>query len=120
MYLSTNDGKSWRPVAESLAEANVYGVSRHPEKESLMAAGGWSQGLWVSNDGGDSWEDRSSGLPSQNVTAVAFDENHLDRLWVSTFEEGTYYTNDDGNTWIDGDLYGAYVFDLDFVTSAKE
>ena len=85
-----------------------------------MAAGGWSQGLWVSNDGGDSWEDRSSGLTSQNVTAVVFDENHPDRLWVSTFEEGTYYTDDDGNTWIDGDLYGAYVFDLDFVASAEE
>ena len=120
VYLSTNDGKSWGPVVETLVEANVYGVSLHPEKESRMAAGGWSQGLWVSNDGGDSWEDRSSGLTSQNVTAVVFDENHPDRLWVSTFEEGTYYTDDDGNTWIDGDLYGAYVFDLDFVTSAEE
>jgi hypothetical protein len=38
-----------------------------------------------------------------------------DRLWVSTFEEGTYYSDDNGKIWVDGNLYGAYVLDLDSI-----
>jgi ligand-binding sensor domain-containing protein len=80
-----------------------------------MAAGGWDSGVWVSEDGGETWIDRGVGLPSPNVTAVTFDPNVPDRLWVSTFEEGTYYSDDNGKIWVDGNLYGAYVLDLDSI-----
>ena len=80
-----------------------------------MAAGGWDAGVWISDDGGKTWRDRSAGLPSKNVTAMAYDPIRTDRLWVSTFEEGTYFSDELGATWKDGNLYGAYVLDMDVI-----
>jgi len=119
VFISDSDGKRWEPVADKLKDRNIYAVALHPENASRMAVGGWNSGVWVSGDGGNSWRDRTAGLPSPNVTAVTYDPNHSDRLWASTFEEGTYYSDDAGKTWQDGDLYGAYVYDLGSIEMIK-
>ena len=115
VFLSRNDGKSWESVSDELSENNVYAVALHPKTASRMAAGGWDAGVWMSDDTGKTWVDRSAGLPSKNVTAMAYDPTRKDRLWVSTFEEGTYFSDDSGATWKDGNLYGAYVLDMDVI-----
>ena len=115
VYLSRNDGRRWEPVAPDLKEANIYGVSIDPFNTDHLATGGWGVGVWISSDLGETWRRTESKLPSPNVMAMTFDANVNGRLWVSTFEEGTYYTDDGGKTWQDGDLYGAYVWDLGFV-----
>ncbi len=120
VYLSRNDGRRWESAAPDLKEANIYGVTADPHNEQSLAAGGWAVGVWVSSDTGKTWQQTESKLPSPNVMAMTFDANVPGRLWASTFEEGTYYTDDGGKSWQDGDLYGAYVWDLGFVKIAKE
>ena len=115
VFLSRNDGKSWESVSDELSENNVYAVALHPKTASRMAAGGWDAGVWMSDDTGKTWVDRSAGLPSKNVTAMAYDPTRQNRLWISTFEEGTYFSDDSGATWKDGNLYGAYVLDMDVI-----
>jgi ligand-binding sensor domain-containing protein len=125
VILSSDNGETWQPTAPELSKANIYGVATDPSNSKILAAGGWDAGLWLSTDEGKNWVNRGEGLPSQNVTATVFDQDGSGRLWVSTFEEGTYHSDDLGITWIAdevvaqgarGSIYGAYVYDLDFIT----
>jgi len=120
VWISKDDGKSWKASATALKTANVYAVAIHPENSSMLAAGGWDTGVYISSDGGNSWSLSSKDLPSQNITSMVFDENTPNRLWVSTFEEGTYYSDDSGQTWESGNLYGAYVYDLGFLPAITQ
>ena len=75
-------------------------------------------GLWVSNDGGDSGRTEVQGclpktlqpLYSMRIIPIGYGFRLLKKVPITRMT----------TTWKDGDLYGAYVFDLDFVTSAKE
>lgn len=115
VWISADDGRTWKPTAPALASANVYGVALDPNNPSLMAAGGWGTGVHVSDDGGTTWRRAQGVLPSPNITAMIFDHNTDGRLWVSTFEKGTMYSDDSGSTWSEPTLVGAYVFDLDYL-----
>jgi photosystem II stability/assembly factor-like uncharacterized protein len=115
VWLSTDDGRTWRAVAPALATANVYGVTVDPTDARRLAAGGWQTGVHLSTDGGATWHHRTAGLPSLNFLALAYDPVTPGRLWASAFEEGTVYSDDDGVTWHDGGLYGALVNDLGFL-----
>lgn len=115
LWISRDDGITWEPSAPTLASANVYAVAADPGDPHLLAAGGWDTGVSISQDGGRTWSSHRVDLPSPNVTAMIFDRNNPQRLWVSTFEEGTVYSDDFGQSWQDGNLYGAYVFDLGFL-----
>src|SRR5690606_38863148 len=90
-YLSRDDGKRCEPVANELADTNIYAVAADPHDAKRLAAGGWGTGVWFSRDGGDSWTRAADDLLSDNITAMTFDANVAGRLWASTFEEGTYY-----------------------------
>jgi len=114
VWVSHDDGHAWRAVAPELDGQNIYAVAVDPEDSSILAAGGWDTGVWMSTTRGGTWF-RASDLPSPNITSMIFDENVPGRLWVSTFEEGTFYTDDQGRTWNGPNLYGAYVFDLVFL-----
>jgi ligand-binding sensor domain-containing protein len=115
VWLSTDDGRTWRPTAPDLASANVYGVALDPADPARMAAGGWGTGVHVSTDGGSTWTRAPGELPSPNITAMIFDRWETGRLWVSTFEKGTFHSDDAGATWSDPTLVGAYVFDLGYL-----
>lgn len=115
VWISDDDGKTWRNSAPALKAANIYGVAIDPGDSSNLAAGGWLTGVHVSSDGGKSWSKSEGKLPSANLTSMIFDENEAHRLWVSTFEEGTFYSDDHGATWSSPQLEGAYVQDLGFL-----
>ena len=118
VWMSRNDGKTWKPSAPELKEANVYAVAMDTTDSSLLAAGGWNTGAYISTDGGDTWRKTTGKLPSPNITAAVFDENNSNRLWISTFEEGTFYSDDRGKSWINAQLDVAYVFDLGFLPAS--
>ncbi|MFP4281904.1 MAG: WD40/YVTN/BNR-like repeat-containing protein [Opitutales bacterium] len=116
VWLSRNNGRTWRATAPALAEANIYGVAIDPTDGSRLAAGGWGTGVHLSTDGGRSWARAEGTLPSSNLTAMTFDPRHPGRLWASTFEEGTFFSDDGGRNWTSAALDGAYVFDLGFLS----
>ena len=118
VWISHDNGASWEAAAPALASANIYTVAAAPSDPRLLAAGGWETGVSISRDAGQTWSSHREGLPSPNVTAMIFDRYKPQRLWVSTFEEGTVYSDDFGQTWQDGNLFGAYVFDLGFLPKA--
>lgn len=115
VWISHNDGRSWRPTAPEIKGANVYGVAIDPFDDSRMAAGGWATGVYLSENSGKTWKKAQGTMPSDNITALIFDVNTPHRLWVSTFEEGTFHSDDGGADWINANLDGAYVFDLGFL-----
>ncbi|MCZ6675115.1 MAG: hypothetical protein O7C75_19450 [Verrucomicrobia bacterium] len=121
VWISRDDGQSWKSSTSALKDANVYAVAIDPFDSSSLAAGGWSTGVYLSDNGGKSWMKAKGELPSPNITSMVFDANVPHRVWVSTFEEGTFYSDNAGSTWINADLDGAYVFDLGFLpTQSKQ
>ncbi|MCB1120670.1 MAG: hypothetical protein KJT03_03910 [Verrucomicrobiae bacterium] len=115
VWVSTDDGKTWKATAPALKEANIYGVAIDPFEADNLAAGGWGTGVYLTEDRGKSWEKARGKLPSDNITSVLFDVNVSHRIWASTFEEGTYFSDDFGNSWTTAELDGAYVQDLGFL-----
>ena len=120
LWLSTDDAKSWKPVAPALKDANVYGVAIDPFDENRLAAGGWGTGVHISDDQGKTWRQAASSLKSDNITSVIYDANIPHRLWASTFEEGSYYTDDGGQSWTSANLDGAYVQDIWFLPASRK
>lgn len=120
VWLSIDDGKTWKSTAPALISANVYGVAIDPFNADNMAAGGWDTGIYISGDRGKTWKKAEGILRSENITSVIYDANVPNRLWASTFEEGTYYTEDAGKTWTTANLDGAYVQDLGFIATTSD
>jgi photosystem II stability/assembly factor-like uncharacterized protein len=121
VWISHDDGHTWKAGDAGIDNANVYGVAIDPYNGMNMAAGGWTTGVHLSSDGGKSWHQAEGPLPSPNITSMVYDVNTPNRLWACTFEEGTYFTDDNGVTWTSAELDGAYVYDIGFlpVTSLR-
>lgn len=115
VWISLNNGKTWKLTAPDLKSANVYAVAIDPTDASKLAAGGWDTGIYTSNDSGVTWSKAQGVLPSSNITSVVYDQTVDHRLWASTFEEGTFYSDDGGASWTNANIDGAYVFDLGFL-----
>ncbi len=118
-WLSRDSGATWTAVDPATGTSNLYAAALDPRDVHRLAVGGWGVGVRVSADGGATWTDRTAGLPVKNIFVLAFDPDVPGRLLASTFEEGTFYTDDFGRTWHSAGLYGAYVFDLIFVPTAR-
>lgn len=57
LYLSLNQGQSWRLVPDELADAHLRSVSFHPNNSGQAFAGTEPAALFYSNDNGLSWQE---------------------------------------------------------------
>jgi DNA-binding beta-propeller fold protein YncE len=68
LYLSRDEGRSWRRSAAEGLEGEIHGMAAHP-RESDTVAVGTGKGLYISRDGGDRFRRLDGREPA---TAVAF------------------------------------------------
>lgn len=123
IHKSVDGGDSWYPVLDKLdyggnGPNRMLGemIAINPFDSKIVVAGGFSNGVYVSQDEGENWE--YSGLEGEPVGFVAFHPHIKNKLYVATlasirytdylFPDGDYNrpnvgrfyeSNDNGKTW---------------------
>lgn len=115
VWLSGDNGKSWRAATAPVAHTSIYGVAIDPFEPKNMAAAGWDTGVFLSRDGGATWQQHREGLPVPHIYELIFDANQAGALWVATVEEGIFRSADFAQTWQFMGMYGSVVFDMIYI-----
>jgi photosystem II stability/assembly factor-like uncharacterized protein len=89
IHKSTDGGDSWSGVTDCVdfygnGETRQYGevVRISPHNRALVAAGGYSKGLWLSEDMGANWH--CAGLQHERIACVQFDPHEADVIYIGT------------------------------------
>lgn len=91
IWISRNDGESWRQVTDDYTQAVVADI--FGERRAIAAA---ERGLMLTEDGGDSW--RHVG-PETAMVDVAQSVYHPPEWIAASRSKGVFRSHDDGETW---------------------
>jgi len=114
VWLTDDDGATWRQAKGALANATIYALAFQPRNQKLVVAAGYRTGLWISEDAGLTWRSQPLDLPAHAVHALAFDPEDVDCLWIGTVGEGVYTTHTLGETCTDAGLPEATIYGFGF------
>ena len=90
VYATDDYGRTWRPIAAGLPQAEVHVVREDPKNTAVLYAG-TGKGVWWSRDRGASWSAFPAPLPPVEVRDIAV---HADDLIVATHGRGLYVFDD--------------------------
>lgn len=108
LWISNDDGKTWKTTTEKLPQIGVSGVAVDFNDSNIVyiatgdddAGDSVSVGVWKSTDGGETWKE--TGLNPNNspssMNDIYIDPKDSNKLWVAT-NRGVYRTTDAGKTW---------------------
>ncbi len=98
LYRSTDEGRSWQPVALP-ASARGHVAALAVSKKGAFYIGGPGIGVLSSTDGGGKWTARNKGVPSRDVVAVAAHADQPDTVYVYVAKRGIFRSEDRGSHW---------------------
>ncbi|OKP94905.1 hypothetical protein [Paenibacillus sp. P46E] len=92
VHKSEDDGHTWREVCTGMGfygngPTRMYGeiIAVDPHHPDIVAAGGYTGGLWISRDEGESW--KQSSLPEERFGCVAFHPGTPGLLYAGTISD---------------------------------
>lgn len=92
VHKSADGGNNWYEVCGGMGfygngPTRMYGevIAVDPFHPSIVAAGGYTGGLWISRDEGESWE--QSSLPGERFGCVAFHPDQPGMLYAGTISD---------------------------------
>lgn len=88
VYLSTDRGKTWRPIVANLPPEAVNVIKEDPSDPNLLYVG-TDLGVYVSRDRGQSWESLCATLPSTPVQDLTV-QSHESELVIGTYGRGAW------------------------------
>ncbi len=103
VFLSTNNGTSWRAVGSGLTNATVQSLVVSPDGTggtNLFA--GTSRGVFLSTNDGTSWTELNSGLIDTSIVALAVSPNGNGGTNLFAGAQnggGVYLSTNNGTTW---------------------
>ncbi|TAL20650.1 MAG: hypothetical protein EPO01_13180, partial [Aquabacterium sp.] len=87
----------WKPIGPQTA--TVLAMERSPLSPSILLAGTYFGGLYVSFDYGFLWKHVPAPFSIYSVFAIAFHPTDPQTIYVGSFEGGVFRTKDGGTTW---------------------
>ncbi len=103
VYLSDDNGGSWRSLGQLPSEDTISVIAFDPADTSAthFFVGTQKNGLFESADNGASFQLLDKGLPGIYITSLAFSPDYKqDRtLYASTWQEAVFISNDAGSSW---------------------
>ena len=113
LFLSTDRGKTWQPIATKFSQATVYHIFLDPQNPKRIFAATYAHGVLHSGDGGQSWQSLNQGLASIPVYDVAIHPDHPDILYAATINFGIYRSLNGGRSWQPFALNGTQVMEIE-------
>ena len=100
IYVSTDGGKTWRAVNNSLTEdASVYSIAVDPADSQVVFAATSNHGLLNTSDGGQMWSTIENGVPEVGATFVAISPFDHNIIFAGFDNNSLYLSIDAGKTW---------------------
>ncbi|MFH0735226.1 MAG: T9SS type A sorting domain-containing protein [bacterium] len=90
---TTDFGNTWARITSVLPSKDVYAIT---SKDSLILAGTYGHGLFISRDKGANWEQTINGLETDYFWSIGI----FDKAIYVYSSYGIYYSTDKGYTWI--------------------
>jgi photosystem II stability/assembly factor-like uncharacterized protein len=97
-YKTTDGAKSWRRMAESLADQMIMGMVLDRTKKGVIYLVG-RDGVHRSEDGGATWNTLNNGFLTTNVRSIAQSTVDPRLFYAGTNGSGLYRSRDAGQTW---------------------
>lgn len=98
MFISEDEGKSWRPAPGFMGQEDVMQFAGSPDGPSFYA-GGHSIAVMASKDGGSSWVPARGNLPGTDVHNLAAYPRDHSVAYAFVMGAGLFQTKDGGRTW---------------------
>jgi hypothetical protein len=107
VFLSTNNGTSWKAVDSGLTNTHVYSLAVNGSRNVFAGTDGG--GVFLSTNNGTSWV--SSGLGGCGVTSFAISDS---TIFLGTYGRGVFLSTDNGTSWkaVNSGLTNTSVFSL--------
>jgi len=96
LQVSENGGLSWRKLAVSGKDEEVFALEVDPLRPNLLFVGR-RDGLWRSKDGGRSWD--ALPYPDSVPVALSIAKKQPNTLYLATSRHGLYKSTDGGYQW---------------------
>ena len=77
----------------------IASVAIYPPDPSIVYAGSWGGGVYLSTDGGTTWTWKSHGLQNLTVVSLAVDPTNPFVAYAGTYKGKLYKTTDRGDSW---------------------
>jgi photosystem II stability/assembly factor-like uncharacterized protein len=95
-FLSSDQGKTWSPVAVPSYVTRMYSFSATPDSRLWL---GTREGMLRSSDGGKTWDHLLGGLPPREVYGVRYDEATQRYLATAPYTHALFQSTDGGQNW---------------------
>jgi len=88
LYVSENNGESWKSITNNLPNHPVNVILEDPDFENIVYAGTY-RGVYISTNRGEDWSYFGTGLPDTSIADLIIEKNSKD-LIVATHGRGIY------------------------------
>ncbi|HSQ74749.1 MAG TPA: YCF48-related protein, partial [Bacteroidota bacterium] len=103
IYRGKSDGSDWSTAATSDTDAILAFAGSRGKTSVRFMAGGFGNGIRVSNDSGKTWTSSTAGLANLKVTALGSGRSLPDSsgqvVYAATYGGGVFVSPDNGQTW---------------------
>jgi photosystem II stability/assembly factor-like uncharacterized protein len=104
VYYSDDDGFLWNHTVSGIPNSStsfypytaMYGIE---EKDGLLFAGTYDEGVLMSADSGSTWVISSNGLPIENTGYIYCMTHDLVNIYVGSLLNGVYFSPDNAQNW---------------------
>jgi photosystem II stability/assembly factor-like uncharacterized protein len=98
LYKTTDGGKSWTRIAESLQDQMIIAMLLDRTKKGVLYIAG-RDGIHRSEDGGATWKTMNNGFATTNVRAISQSAMDPNVFYAGTNGSGLYRSLDGGAMW---------------------
>ena len=91
LYVSDDNGDSWKSISNNLPDQPVNVILEDPDFENILFAGTY-RGVYISTNRGKNWSYFGFGMPDASIADLIIEKNSKD-LIVATHGRGIYKVN---------------------------
>jgi len=99
VYLSKDQGKSWKQINFGLKTMTFYSIVFDPKNPGVMYCGGFKTGVYKTSNFGEKWIQLQNEITDKDVKVIAVDNEKPEIIYSGLFNYGLYKSTDGGNSF---------------------
>jgi photosystem II stability/assembly factor-like uncharacterized protein len=99
VYLSKDQGKTWKQINLGLKTMAFYSVVFDPKNKGIMYCGGFKTGIYKTSNFGEKWIQLQNDITDKDVKVIAIYNENPEIIYTGLFNYGLYKSMDGGNSF---------------------
>jgi photosystem II stability/assembly factor-like uncharacterized protein len=100
VYLSSDQGKTWKQINWGLKTMTFYTVAFDPKNKGVMYCGGYKTGVYKTSNFGEKWIQLQNDITDKDVKVIAIYNENPEIIYSGLTNYGLYKSTDGGNNFI--------------------